>query len=99
MLIARRDAVSMLVTLLGVSVIIFVVLRLLPGNAVTASLGVNAGLLSHAQLVALDHYYGVGPAVLPSSTGRGWAPCPRATWASRSPPGHRWRRSSARRCR
>ena len=57
--VARR-LLSMLVTLFGVSVIIFVVLRLLPGNAVTASLGVSAGLLSHAQLVALDHYYGVG---------------------------------------
>ena len=55
-----RRLLSMLVTLLGVSVIIFLVLRLLPGNAVTASLGVSAGLLSHAQLVALDHYYGVG---------------------------------------
>ncbi|HXW82686.1 MAG TPA: ABC transporter permease [Acidimicrobiales bacterium] len=57
--VARR-LVSMLVTLFGVSVIIFVVLRLLPGNAVTASLGVSAGLLSHAQLIALDRYYGVG---------------------------------------
>ncbi len=55
-----RRLVSMLVTLFGVAVIIFVVLRLLPGNAVTAQLGVSAGLLSHAQLVALDHYYGVG---------------------------------------
>lgn len=55
-----RRLISMLVTLLGVSVIIFVVLRWLPGNAVTAALGVNAGLLSHAQLVALNHYYGVG---------------------------------------
>jgi peptide/nickel transport system permease protein len=51
---------SMLVTLFGVAVIIFVVLRLLPGNAVTASMGVSAGLLSHAQLAALDRYYGVG---------------------------------------
>ena len=40
--------------------IIFLVLRLLPGNAVTAALGVSAGLLTHAQLVALDHYYGIG---------------------------------------
>ena len=55
-----RKLFSMLVTLFGVTVIIFLVLRLLPGNAVTASLGVSAGLLSHAQLVALDHYYGVG---------------------------------------
>ena len=54
----------MIVTLFGVSVIIFLVLRLLPGNAVTATLGVNAGLLSHAQLVALDHYYGIGQPVL-----------------------------------
>ncbi len=57
--VARR-LLSMLVTLFGVAVIIFVVLRLLPGNAVTAQLGVSAGLLSHAQIVALDHYYGVG---------------------------------------
>lgn len=57
--VARR-LLSMLVTLLGVSVIIFLVLRLLPGNAVTAQMGVSAGLLSHAQRVALDHYYGVG---------------------------------------
>jgi peptide/nickel transport system permease protein len=57
--VARRLA-SMLVTLLGVSIIIFAVLRLLPGNAITAQMGVSAGLLSHAQVVALDHYYGVG---------------------------------------
>lgn len=61
MLIALgRRLLSMLVTLFGVAVIIFLVLRMLPGNALTASLGVSTGLLSHAQLVALDHYYGVG---------------------------------------
>lgn len=57
--VARR-LFSMIVTLFGVSVIIFVVLRLLPGNALTASMGVSAGLLSHAQLQALDRYYGIG---------------------------------------
>ncbi|MGH9105256.1 MAG: ABC transporter permease, partial [Acidimicrobiales bacterium] len=60
---ARRLA-SMLVTLFGVSVLIFLVLRLLPGNAVTAQMGVSAGLLSHAQRAALDHFYGVGQPVL-----------------------------------
>lgn len=50
----------MLLTLFGVSVIIFVVLRLLPGNAVTAAMGVSVGLLTHAQIAALNHYYGVG---------------------------------------
>ena len=57
--LARRLA-GMGVTLLGVSIIVFLVLRLLPGNAVTAQMGVSAGLLSHAQMVDLDHYYGVG---------------------------------------
>lgn len=55
-----RRLLSMLLTLFGVSVIIFVVLRLLPGNAVTAAMGVSVGLLTHAQLAALNHYYGVG---------------------------------------
>jgi len=54
----------MLLTLFGVSVIIFIVLRLLPGNALTSSLGVSAGLLSHAQIVALNHYYGIGEPVV-----------------------------------
>jgi peptide/nickel transport system permease protein len=59
-----RRILSVIVTLLGVSVIIFVVLRLLPGNAVSASMGVSEGLLTHAQVAALDRYYGVGqPAV------------------------------------
>jgi peptide/nickel transport system permease protein len=57
--VARR-LLNMVVTLFGVSVIIFLVLRLLPGNAVTSQLGVSAGLLSHAQIAALDRYYGVG---------------------------------------
>jgi peptide/nickel transport system permease protein len=59
-----RRALSTLVTLFGVSVIIFVVLRLLPGNAVTAAMGVSEGLLTKGQIAALDRYYGVGqPAI------------------------------------
>src|SRR4029077_6201574 len=57
--VARRT-VSTLITLLGVAIIVFVILRLLPGNAITASLGVNAGLLSPAQHEALVHFYGLG---------------------------------------
>jgi peptide/nickel transport system permease protein len=61
--IARRLA-SMLVTLFGVAVVVFAILRLLPGDAVSASLGVSEGLLSPEQKAALDRYYGVGePAV------------------------------------
>jgi peptide/nickel transport system permease protein len=47
-------------TLVGVAVIVFVVLRLLPGNQITASLGVNAGLLTKAQYADLAHFYGIG---------------------------------------
>jgi peptide/nickel transport system permease protein len=59
-----RRIVTTAVTLFGVSVVIFVILRLLPGNAVTASLGVSAGLLTPAQTRALDHFYGVGQPLL-----------------------------------
>jgi peptide/nickel transport system permease protein len=47
-------------TLIGVGIVIFVVLRLLPGNQITASLGVSAGLLTRAQRHSLDHFYGIG---------------------------------------
>jgi peptide/nickel transport system permease protein len=48
------------VTLVGVAVVVFIVLRLLPGNQITSSLGVNAGLLTKAQYADLEHYYGIG---------------------------------------
>jgi peptide/nickel transport system permease protein len=48
------------VTLVGVAVLVFVVLRILPGNQITASLGVNAGLLTKAQYADLAHFYGIG---------------------------------------
>lgn len=47
-------------TLAGVVVVVFVVLRLIPGNQITASLGVSAGLLTPAQVRALDRFYGIG---------------------------------------
>jgi len=59
-----RRTLSTIITLFGVSVIIFVVLRILPGNAVQESLGVSEGLLSKAQIAALNHYYGVGQPAL-----------------------------------
>jgi peptide/nickel transport system permease protein len=47
-------------TLVGVAIVIFIVLRLLPGNQITASLGVSAGLLTPAQHRSLNHFYGIG---------------------------------------
>jgi peptide/nickel transport system permease protein len=46
-------------TLAGVAVLVFVVLRALPGDAVTARLGTEAGVLTDAQLAALERYYGI----------------------------------------
>jgi peptide/nickel transport system permease protein len=47
------------VTLFGVSLVVFVVLRAIPGNTITASLGVDAGALTPTQLASLRHYYGI----------------------------------------
>src|SRR5580693_5336019 len=63
--------VKAVVTLVGVAVVVFIVLRLLPGNQITASLGVNAGLLTKAQYADLEHYYGIGKP-LPQQFGQ-WA--------------------------
>lgn len=49
-----------MVTLLGVALLVFVVLRLIPGDAITASLGTEAGSLSPGQRAALEEYYGIG---------------------------------------
>ncbi len=55
-----RRLVGALLTLLGVTVLVFVMLRLIPGNAITATLGTEAGALSPQQRAALEDYYGVG---------------------------------------
>ena len=57
--IAARLAKAM-ATLAGVAILVFIVLRILPGNQITASLGVNAGLLTKAQYADLAHFYGIG---------------------------------------
>lgn len=47
------------VTLVGVTVVVFVVLRLIPGNAITASLGIESGILTPAQRDSLERFYGL----------------------------------------
>jgi peptide/nickel transport system permease protein len=54
----RRLAVFPLV-LLGVSVIVFVAIRLVPGDSIIAMLGTEAGLLTPAQRDALAAYFGI----------------------------------------
>ena len=45
--------------LLGVSVLVFVAIRLVPGDAIIAMLGTEAGLLTDAQRAALAAYFGL----------------------------------------
>lgn len=54
-----RRAAGALVTLLGVSLLVFLVLRVIPGNQITASLGTESGALTHEQVAALRSYYGL----------------------------------------
>jgi peptide/nickel transport system permease protein len=46
-------------TLVGVSILVFVILRVVPGNQIEAAFGTEAGTLTPAQHAALAHYYGI----------------------------------------
>jgi peptide/nickel transport system permease protein len=54
----RRLMVFPLV-MLGVSVFVFIAIRLVPGDAITAMLGTESGLLTPAQREALSAYFGL----------------------------------------
>ncbi len=50
-------------TVFGVAVVVFALLRLLPGDAIDATLGTQAGLLTDAQRASLARYYGIDQSV------------------------------------
>ncbi|MBI1259779.1 MAG: ABC transporter permease subunit [Chloroflexi bacterium] len=54
-----QRALAFIPTLLGVSILIFVAIRLVPGDAVTAMLGIQAGALTDAQRASLQAYFGL----------------------------------------
>jgi peptide/nickel transport system permease protein len=54
-----RRILSMLGTLLGVAVFVFIMLRAIPGNQITAGLGTEAAALTPEQRAALEAYYGI----------------------------------------
>ena len=56
---AIRRILSMLGTLLGVAVFVFIMLRAIPGNQITAGLGTEAAALTPEQRAALEAYYGI----------------------------------------
>lgn len=54
----RRLAAFPLV-LIGVSIVVFIAIRLVPGDAITAMLGTEAGLLTPQQRASLAAYFGI----------------------------------------
>jgi peptide/nickel transport system permease protein len=56
--VLQRLAEAM-ITLLGVALLVFLLLRVLPGDEITARLGIEAGNLTPAQREALERYYGL----------------------------------------
>lgn len=54
-----RRAVESVLTLLGVAVLVFIMLRAIPGDQITASLGTEAAALTPDQRDALAAYYGL----------------------------------------
>lgn len=54
-----RRVMDAVVTLLGVSVVIFLVLRVIPGDEITARFGIESGALTPAQTASLREYYGL----------------------------------------
>ena len=52
-------------TLIGISILIFAAIRLVPGDQITAQLGTEAGMLTEEQRRSLEEYYGLDkPAVI-----------------------------------
>ncbi|WP_157156161.1 ABC transporter permease [Diaminobutyricimonas sp. LJ205] len=56
--VLRRIAAAAL-TLVGVAIFVFIMLRAIPGNQITAGLGTEAAALTPAQRLALEQYYGL----------------------------------------
>ena len=46
-------------TLVGVTLLVFVAIRLVPGDAITATLGTESGLLTETQRASLEAYFGL----------------------------------------
>ncbi|MBZ0289617.1 MAG: ABC transporter permease, partial [Anaerolineae bacterium] len=60
--LAQR-AVAFIPTLFGVSLLIFLAIRLVPGDAIVAMLGTEAGMLTETQRASLEAYFGLDKSV------------------------------------
>src|SRR5215207_3842173 len=59
-----QRAIAFVPILFGVSILIFLAIRLVPGNAIVAMLGTEAGMLSEGQRAALEAYFGLDKPVI-----------------------------------
>jgi peptide/nickel transport system permease protein len=59
-----QRAIAFLPTLLGVSILIFGAIRLVPGDAIVAMLGTEAGMLTETQRASLEAYFGLDKPVV-----------------------------------
>ena len=59
-----RSTASVLLLLASISVLVFLVLRVVPGDAIKAAFGTESGILTKAQITALRHYYGMDQSIL-----------------------------------
>lgn len=50
---------ALLPTIIGVSLLVFVAIRLIPGDVITASLGTESGMLTETQRASLEKYFGL----------------------------------------
>ncbi|MGW4963798.1 ABC transporter permease [Nonomuraea sp. NPDC004186] len=60
----RNRVISTVGTLFGVAVLVFVMLRAIPGDRITAGLGTEAAALTPAQRQALEQYYGLDQSLI-----------------------------------
>ncbi len=54
-----QRAIAFIPTVLGVSLLVFFAIRLIPGDAITAMLGTEAGMLTADQRASLEAYFGL----------------------------------------
>lgn len=59
-----QRTIALLPTLLGVSVLVFGAIRLVPGDAITTMLGTEAGMLTPDQRASLEAYFGLDKSVI-----------------------------------
>ena len=55
---------SVTTTLFGISIFVFLVLRVIPGDTITSSLGIETGALNQEQIESLRKYYGIDQPII-----------------------------------